>query len=120
MRRVVPLLLVVLLLFSFATAVSANPTPRTDNLYFSPVTQAGNHTLHLDVWSYYNSSMSVKVYKEGPVGQWTEVYWFGQNLNASTYTSYDLNLGYLTPGNYKAVVDFSNWAYVENYSFWRP
>ncbi|MFD0589283.1 hypothetical protein ACFQZE_14935 [Paenibacillus sp. GCM10027627] len=116
------LLLVMLALFSFSATVSANPlnpTPRTDTFNVGAIAQGGNHILYLDVWAFYNTSMVVQVLKEGPAGQWTSVYYYPKNLDASTYTSYTLNVGHLTPGNYKITVDFSNLAYVENYGFTR-
>ncbi|MFD0588186.1 hypothetical protein ACFQZE_09255 [Paenibacillus sp. GCM10027627] len=107
MKKVI--LLIMIALFSFSGSASANYN-YTQNWGLGTVHTAGQKQLKLDVYTYshYGKSVTVKLMKEGPAGQWTQVFVTGEYLYGLAMHQLTYNVGYLTSGNYKVEFDVSN------------
>ncbi|MBH5317356.1 hypothetical protein I6N90_05955 [Paenibacillus sp. GSMTC-2017] len=98
------LFLLLIMLFSFSASASANPPISSETWYVASST-AGQRHLTVDVYNVGTSNISITLYKEGPSGQWTEVFKDYENLWSSQLYTLNYSLGYLASGSYKVVLD---------------
>ncbi|GKU75883.1 hypothetical protein [Paenibacillus sp. L3-i20] len=101
MKKMILLLLV--MLFSFSVSASASSSS-PETWYVGSVHVGGEHQLTVDVLNYGISNVSITLHKEGPSGQWTEVFYDAENLISNQMYTFTYNVGYLAPGNYKVVL----------------